>query len=28
VWVHTLDGEGEELPSDGVWFNQPVEIHS
>jgi len=28
VWVHTLDGEGEELPSDGVWFNRPVEIHS
>ena len=28
VWVHTLDGEGEELPSDGVWFNQPVQIHS
>ena len=28
VWVHTLDGEGEELPSDGVWFNEPVEIHS
>ena len=28
VWVHTLDGEGEELPSDRVCFNQPVEIHS
>jgi len=26
VWVHTLDSQGEELPSDGTWFNRLVEI--
>ena len=26
VWVHTQDGQGEELPSDGAWFNRLVEI--
>jgi hypothetical protein len=26
VWVHTLDSQGEELPSDGAWFNRPVEV--
>ena len=27
LWVHSLDGQGEELPSDGAWFNRLVEIH-
>jgi hypothetical protein len=27
VWVHTLDGAGEEHPSDGAWFNQRIEVH-
>jgi hypothetical protein len=27
VWVHTLDGNGEEHPSDGAWFNRRIEIH-
>jgi hypothetical protein len=26
VWVHTLDTAGDEHPSDGVWFNQRIEI--
>jgi hypothetical protein len=26
VWVHTLDAEGEESPSDGAWFNRPIEV--
>jgi len=26
VWVHTLDGQGEELHSDGAWFNRLVEV--
>jgi hypothetical protein len=26
VWVHTLDGTGEEAHSDGAWFNRPVEV--
>jgi hypothetical protein len=26
VWVHTLDGEGEEAHSDGAWFNRAVEV--
>jgi hypothetical protein len=26
VWVHTLDGDKEERPSDGAWLNQRVEI--
>lgn len=27
VWVHTVDEDGAEHPSDGAWFNQRLEIH-
>jgi hypothetical protein len=26
VWAHTVDSQGQEVPSDGVWLNRRVEI--